>query len=160
MKGLWELIKWSTKEKCFDLLSNSNDLSVADQGEPGSPPPPPVIFGWNWGPEGWKKFFLRSVPPLTLSQGLDDRPLPPYLKVWIHHCLFLRKCTGISLDQFGEFVCEYWGLTLNGLNQQIRVKICAKQSTYAMPRCTRHVLRLRHVCLRKNCLACKNNCCL
>ena len=37
-KGLRELIKLSTKEKCFDLLSNSDDLSVADQGEPAPPP--------------------------------------------------------------------------------------------------------------------------
>ena len=43
-KGLRELIKLSTKEKCFDLLSNSNDLSVADQGEPAPPSPPPLFL--------------------------------------------------------------------------------------------------------------------
>ena len=34
----------------------------------------------NWGLKG-----RPTSPPL--SQGLDDRTLPPYLKVWIHHCL-------------------------------------------------------------------------
>ena len=100
-KGLRELIKLSTKEKCFDLLSNSNDLSVADQGEPA--PPAPVIFGSNWGPKGRKK---KLRPPPLLSQGLDDHPLPPYLKDCIRHGLYFKKMYG---NQFGEFVCEYWG---------------------------------------------------
>ena len=49
-------------------------------------------------PEGPKKFFWETVPPppnlrvwMTapppLSQGLDDRPPLPYLKVWIRHWL-------------------------------------------------------------------------
>ena len=51
-------------------------------------------------PEGQKKNFLETVPPL--SQGLDDRPPTPfpYLKVWIRgggvwirYCNIL--CTGI-----------------------------------------------------------------
>ena len=37
--------------------------------------------GPNCGPKG------RPAPPPPLSQGLDDRALPPYLQVWIHHCL-------------------------------------------------------------------------
>ena len=30
-----------------------------------------------------KIFFETALP--RLSQGLDDRPPPPYLKVWIRH---------------------------------------------------------------------------
>ena len=29
-------------------------------------------------------FLLETASPL--SKGLDDRPLPPHLKVWIRHC--------------------------------------------------------------------------
>ena len=36
---------------------------------------------------GAKFFFLRPPPPI--SQGLDDRS-PPYLKVWIRHCIFMQ----------------------------------------------------------------------
>ena len=38
-------------------------------------------------PDGLKKFFGDWARPL--SQGLDDRvpPSPPYLKVWIRHCI-------------------------------------------------------------------------
>ena len=39
-------------------------------------------------PEGPKKFFWRPGPP-PLSQGLDDWVLPPYLKVWIRHCIII-----------------------------------------------------------------------
>ena len=98
-KGLRELIKLSTKEKCFDLLSNSNDLSVADQGEPAPPPPPPVIFGSNWGPKGRKK-KLRPLP--LLSQGLDDHPLPPYLKDWIRHGLLRESVWRICMWILGH----------------------------------------------------------
>ena len=34
----------------------------------------------------------REGPPPLLSQGLDDRTLPPYLKVWIHYCLPCSYC--------------------------------------------------------------------
>ena len=62
-------ISFSTNGRCFELRKYLS-LPVADPGEDqtearreGPPPPPP------------------------LSQGLDDRALPPYLQVWIHHCL-------------------------------------------------------------------------
>ena len=65
-KGLRELIKLSTKEKCFDLLSNSNDLSVADQGEPA--PPRPRYFWIKLRPEGQKK-KIKTAPALILGSG-------------------------------------------------------------------------------------------
>ena len=46
---------------------------------------PALILRPNWGPKDWQKFVLRLAPP-PLSQGLDDCPLPLYLKVWICHC--------------------------------------------------------------------------
>ena len=47
---------------------------------------PALILRPNWGPKDWQKFFWRLAPPAPLSQGLDDCPLPLYLKVWIYHC--------------------------------------------------------------------------
>ena len=56
---------------------------------------PPLIFRPNGGPNGrnfffWggAKFFFWDRPP-PISQGLDDRS-PPYLKVWIRHCIFMQ----------------------------------------------------------------------
>ena len=46
---------------------------------------PPLYFCIKVRPEGPKKIFLRPAPPL--SQSLDDRPPPCYLKVWICHWL-------------------------------------------------------------------------
>ena len=46
---------------------------------------PALIFRPNWGPKDWQNFFLETRPP-PLSQGLDDCPLPLYLKVWICPC--------------------------------------------------------------------------
>ena len=43
-------------------------------------------FQTKMRPEGPENFFLR-LPPPPLSQGLDDRPPSPYLKVWIRHCI-------------------------------------------------------------------------
>ena len=34
-----------------------------------------------------EKTFLETGPPL--SQGLDERVPPPYLKVWICHCIII-----------------------------------------------------------------------
>ena len=40
-----------------------------------------------------EKNFLRDLPP-PLSKGLDDRPPPPpYLKVWIRHCILAKGDT-------------------------------------------------------------------
>ena len=50
------------------------------------------------GPKGQKKFFGRQPPPL--SQGLDDRA-PPYLKVWIRHCMGHFGWTD-AFDKFGQ----------------------------------------------------------
>ena len=48
---------------------------------------PPLIFRPNWDPKGQKNSLADRVPS-PLSQGLDDRVLPPpYLKVWIRHCI-------------------------------------------------------------------------
>ena len=37
---------------------------------------------------GGGNFFFGTTPP-PISQGLDDRS-PPYLKVWIRHCIFMQ----------------------------------------------------------------------
>ena len=58
-------------------------LTVANLGEgPGGPAP---LFLDQAEAQGPKKNFLRAGP--LLSRGLDDPPPPPYLKVWIRHCL-------------------------------------------------------------------------
>ena len=36
-----------------------------------------------------EKIFFGGPPPPPLSQDLDDWPLPPYWKIWIHHCHWL-----------------------------------------------------------------------
>ena len=71
-------------------------IPVADPGEGSGGPNPSLIFRPNGGPNGrnfffgggGRNFFLRPPPPI--SQGLDDRS-PPYLKVWIRHCIFMQK---------------------------------------------------------------------
>ena len=63
------------------LMSNSYSGKVVDLGEsPRRPTPTPLIFRSN------RKNFFGDRPPSPLSQGLNDRPPPPYLKVWIRHC--------------------------------------------------------------------------
>ena len=47
----------------------------------------PLLFLDQTEAQGAEKFFLETAPPL--SQGLDDRVAPPYLKVWIHHCIII-----------------------------------------------------------------------
>ena len=64
--------------------TGTKPILVADPGEG------PLSFRPNWSPKGWKTFF-RDRPPL--SKGLDDRP-PPYLKVWIRHCI---RCVTLHL---------------------------------------------------------------
>ena len=59
-------ISVSTNGKCFKLRKYLS-LPVADPGEDQTE-------------------ARREGPPPPLSQGLDDRTLPPYLKVWIYHC--------------------------------------------------------------------------
>ena len=69
-------------------------MAVAELGEGPGGAAPLIFFILrpNWGPKGRKKFFWRPPPP-PLSEGLDDLPPPPYLKVWICHCMvqFLSK---------------------------------------------------------------------
>ena len=55
----------------------------------GEPPPP--YFRPNWGPKGRKKNWDRPPPPR--SQGLDEPPPRPYLKVGIRHFSILSCCT-------------------------------------------------------------------
>ena len=59
--------------------------TVVDPGEePGGPAPPPPPHIWTkLRPKGPRKYIFKTAPPQ--SQVLDDGPLPPYLKVWIHH---------------------------------------------------------------------------
>ena len=54
-------------------------------GTLGSGPPPPLIFRPKWGrPKGRKNVVLWGrLPLISGSGGLP----PPYLKVWIRHCL-------------------------------------------------------------------------
>ena len=79
------------RELCFshtntELWKHSYQWQIQGTG-PGLP----IIFRPNWGLKGWKKFFLRPPSP-HLSQGLGDHPhpSPPYLKVWICHCLWFK----------------------------------------------------------------------
>ena len=57
-------------------------VAVADPGEGRGPSPHPY-FLTKLRPEGPEKFFWKPPP---LSKGLND-PSPPYLKVWIWHCI-------------------------------------------------------------------------
>ena len=54
------------------IVGEPRRYSVADPGEgrPGTPPPPaPPYFETKLRPEGPKKYFLETGPPL--SEGLD-----------------------------------------------------------------------------------------
>ena len=73
---------------------------MVDPGEGYGGPTPPLIFRPHGGPKGRNFFFgggpkffffLRPPPTPAISQGLDDRsPPPPYLKVWIRHCILMQ----------------------------------------------------------------------
>ena len=64
-------------------LSNLNHTTIIPVADPREPPPPPSYFSTKMRPEGRIKFFWRPGPPS--SEGLDDCPSPPYLRVWICH---------------------------------------------------------------------------
>ena len=73
--------------------------SGGSRGEAWGPfPPPPVIFGPNWGPKSWKRFCGDPPPPLPyLRVCMTAPPSPPYLKVWILHC----RLTVTKISNFG-----------------------------------------------------------
>ena len=54
---------------------------------PGGPPPP-LLLDQTEARGAGKIFFETGAPP-PFSQGVDDRPPPPYLKVWIRHWLYI-----------------------------------------------------------------------
>ena len=75
---------------------------MADPGEGPGGPCPPLFLDQTETRRAEKYFFGDRPPSLNfirllrvvittygppLSQGLDDRPPPPYLKVWIRHCV-------------------------------------------------------------------------
>ena len=78
---------------CFNCCQTSNvwpgkhvlsgTLFRGGSGGRAQAPPPPTLFLDQT--EAWKaaKNFFETPPPLT--QGLDDRLFPPYLKGWICH---------------------------------------------------------------------------
>ena len=54
-------------------------------------------------PAGCLQWRIHTTP-LPLSQGLDDPPASPYLKVWIRHCsVRLTPCKGIQ-DSLGFWI--------------------------------------------------------
>ena len=64
-------------------------------------PPPSLISGSGWPPPSYLRVWMTAPP---LSQGLDDRPPLPYLKVWIRHWLkrntLLKRWKVISIRYF------------------------------------------------------------
>ena len=54
-------------------------------------------------PKGRKNFFGDRAPP-PLSQGLDDWVLPPYLKVWIRHCIIIQLLLTCASKAFASLV--------------------------------------------------------
>ena len=62
---------------------------MADPGEGyGGSGRPPLFLDQTETRRAEKK-VLETAPPPTLSQGLDNRPPPPYLKVWNRHWVYL-----------------------------------------------------------------------
>ena len=75
----WKSEYWTQILSCHSALEfEQNQWRIKGRGR-GTCPPPPFIFGPNWGPKGRKKTFWR--PPPSLSQGLDDPP-PPLPLIW------------------------------------------------------------------------------
>ena len=64
-------------------------ITVADLGKELGRPRPPLIFRLNWGrARRAEKKFLETGPPRLIS-GSGWQGAPPYLKVWIHHCIII-----------------------------------------------------------------------
>ena len=47
---------------------------------------PPLIFRRNWGPRG-RKIVFETAPSCLRVWMTPPLPQPPYLRVWIRHCL-------------------------------------------------------------------------
>ena len=47
----------------------------------------PLLFLDQTETQRAEKIFLETTP--SLYRGLDDRAAPPYLKVWIRHCIII-----------------------------------------------------------------------
>ena len=62
------------------LVTNTSGGSRG--GAPRGPAPAPLHLDQNEARRAEEKNWSPGPP---LSQGLDDRPPPPYLKVWIRH---------------------------------------------------------------------------
>ena len=97
-------------DKCYPFHIPSLELCIPlhwwIQGRsPGGPGPP--YFSTKMRPEGPKKIFLETGPPL--SQGVDDQSLPPYLKVWSRHCfeLLYGKCTILKIQIISKPDCSH-----------------------------------------------------
>ena len=74
--GLFDFVEQHYSKKRVNICGSRG-------GTRDSPfPPPPTYFWTKMRPEGRKKKFETFPPP---SQGLDDHPHPPHLKVWIRH---------------------------------------------------------------------------
>ena len=59
-------------------------MTMADLGKGAGEPVPPLFLDQTEAQRA-EKDFLRS---LSLTQGLNDH-LPPYLPVWIRHCMIM-----------------------------------------------------------------------
>ena len=91
------------------LFSKIRGLSFAfrwriqERGPGGPSPPPPLIFGPRWGPEGRKVFFFfqdRAPPaPSPLSEGLEP-PLDTIYKTKQHRylCRGPERATNFPLE--------------------------------------------------------------
>ena len=74
-----------------------------------------------------------TVSPPPLSQGLDDRVPPPYLRVWIHHCEVKREDKrSVRFDQqlrtfthlFSNVFLTYLNVSLTGIYLQTFEFVC------------------------------------
>ena len=95
LRKLFDITFWHKhcNFSCGCLLVNSRwlpkpwrglylNLAVSDPGEGPKGPGPPLFLDQT---EAWRaeKFFLRPTPPFLRAWMTP----PPYLKVWICHCL-------------------------------------------------------------------------
>lgn len=73
---------------------------------------PPFILGTNWGPKGWKKYFVRPPPPPPppLSKGMDDCPAPLIPRsgsATVQWCWRLKKSSMRDATRITPFAWEH-----------------------------------------------------
>ena len=102
-------------------LTHRSQWRIQGRGQGGPPPP---YFSTKMRPEGPNTIFWGTGPP-PLSEGLDDRPPPTYLKVWIRHWKSWPKIKFKSWQTWLTWaICAIWSSLQAVLKKTSAIENC------------------------------------